>query len=175
MVRADEPDEAEALVTAAWNRRTPPASPPVPADIAALAEECKEAVRDAIRDAESAQSDYAHYGHSLIAEKSCAAALALIDRLAALAQPQQPARADEPPIETLRQQLADLASETRANPGKAVSVPALLSEEGRKFMRGEPSLIDQLPFKEVLAFQTDADDMRSDALDALAALRDRGL
>lgn len=41
------------------------------------------------------------------------------------------------------------AASLRAGPGVAVTLPAELAEEGRKFMRGEASLIEQLPFADV--------------------------
>jgi hypothetical protein len=62
--------------------------------------------------------------------------------------------AERAPAEAVAQLLAqmrELAEETRQNPGKAVKVPPLVEAEGRKFMRGEPSLIDRLPLGDIEA------------------------
>lgn len=54
------------------------------------------------------------------------------------------------PVSRLVQQARELCAATlRAGPGVAVEIPADLAAEGRKFMRGEPSLIEQMPFAEV--------------------------
>jgi hypothetical protein len=58
----------------------------------------------------------------------------------------QPAASGEAPsVETLLAQARELARVTAERPGQAVAVPELLSTEGRKFMRGEPSLFDRAP------------------------------
>ena len=62
-------------------------------------------------------------------------------------------RADASPgadVARLVQQARDLCVATlRAGPGVAVEIPPELAEEGRKFMRGELSLIDRMPFADV--------------------------
>jgi hypothetical protein len=55
----------------------------------------------------------------------------------------------EAPIDTLRKQMRIVTALTLKNPGQAITLPDLMATEGRKFMRGEPSLFDQLPFAEV--------------------------
>jgi hypothetical protein len=49
-----------------------------------------------------------------------------------------------PSVADLLRQARELADMTRDQPGKAVQIPPLLETEGRKFMRGEPSLFDQM-------------------------------
>lgn len=55
-----------------------------------------------------------------------------------------------PDVSRLVHQVRALCAATlRAGPGVAVEIPAELAEEGRKFMRGEPNLIVQMPFADV--------------------------
>jgi hypothetical protein len=60
------------------------------------------------------------------------------------------ANSTQAPVLRLVQQARELCAATlRAGPGVAVELPAELAAEGRKFMRGEPSLIEQMPFVDV--------------------------
>lgn len=59
-------------------------------------------------------------------------------------EPKKPHSLDE-----LRKQMREVTEAAYKAPGKAVRMPELVATEGRKFMRGEPSLFDQLPFGEV--------------------------
>ena len=49
------------------------------------------------------------------------------------------------PVTQLLAEMRSLAAETLARPGVAVKMPPLVANEGRKFMRGEPSLFDRIP------------------------------
>lgn len=69
--------------------------------------------------------------------------IALKLRAALAAQPA--ASGEAPSVETLLAQARELARVTAERPGQAVAIPELLSTEGRKFMRGEPSLFDRAP------------------------------
>jgi len=51
---------------------------------------------------------------------------------------------DERIVLELFRQTRELVAQTLAHPGKAIRVPVLIESEGRKFMRGEPSLFDRL-------------------------------
>lgn len=56
----------------------------------------------------------------------------------------------EDDVGRLVRQVRELCAATqRAGPGVAVEIPAELAEQGRKFMRGEPNLIVQMPFADV--------------------------
>lgn len=57
---------------------------------------------------------------------------------------------DKPVSDTLQKQLRDLVEATKQANGKPVKVPVLLREEGMKFMRGEKSLLDQLPIGDLM-------------------------
>lgn len=77
---------------------------------------------------------------------SARAALAAAD--AALSHP-APAAPVQGAVATLLGQAKALADETLRQPGRPVPVPQLLADEGRKFMRDEPSLFDALTLKQL--------------------------
>lgn len=60
---------------------------------------------------------------------------------------QQPDKANS--LDELRRQMREVTEAAYKTPGKAVRMPDLVVTEGRKFMRGEPSLFDELTFGEV--------------------------
>lgn len=67
----------------------------------------------------------------------------------ALSQPMPEAAAQKTPLDKLRHEMRLVTALTLKNPGVAITLPDLMATEGRKFMRGEPSLFDQLPFGEM--------------------------
>lgn len=67
----------------------------------------------------------------------------------ALSQPMPEAAAQGATVADLQRQMREVAEAAYKTPGVAVKMPELVAVEGRKFMRGEPSLFDQLPFGEM--------------------------
>lgn len=66
-----------------------------------------------------------------------------------LSQPMPEAAAQKTPLDKLRHEMRLVTALTLKNPGVAITLPDLMATEGRKFMRGETSLFDQLPFGEM--------------------------
>lgn len=67
----------------------------------------------------------------------------------AFPQPMSEAASQGATVADLQRQMRELAEAAYKTPGVAVKMPELVAVEGRKFMRGEPSLLDQLPFGEM--------------------------
>lgn len=62
----------------------------------------------------------------------------------------QPAASSaQEPVDQLMAEMRALGEATLRTPGQAVKVPELVATEGRKFMRGEPSLFDRVPLGDV--------------------------
>lgn len=65
--------------------------------------------------------------------------------------PASPSQGQPATVDQLLAEMRSLAEATKLSPGRAVPVPTLVAVEGRKFMRGEPSLFDRVPLGDAAA------------------------